>query len=587
MRIPRSLLSLVPAAALWVGCDKTETPTPTPTECAATLPEVATACTAADCRVTTGTKAHARADVPVGKYLVVSWVSSELFDNETINVAYEKAVAGGLSARLHRDRPTAKETLSPEIYEQLFGSARVARIRAEGKIRANGHQGPLDLSDVRGTGIVGRTEELLPPGVHRQSSSCSAAAPTCGATALCVIPTGQTIGTCESAVTIKFRDQDTPTQFENVAASVRLVGAHGAIVTDDADNVPEAAVTELSKRFEEHIAPIDHQLFGEPKNAQGADRDGNGVVILFLTSKVAAIDPNLAGFFQNLDLLDPSLPANASSNGADLLYLQPPSNTVNLDQLAGTIGHEYQHLINYYAKVINRQSSQESVWLDEGLSSFAEDVLGYGSDSFKNVAAYLSAVPDTSLTGFGILATNEREADSNARRGMAQLLVRYLYEQKGGADHTSPAQLTDKGGVAAVKALVQSPETGIELFTMGKTSRSFGTWVSDLLTTVAVDDGKYPDVSCNPKYNFLAPEVDAYTSYQRGLKLRTPITGGGTTVPLNGPSLTNDFQAEEVPVPSNGGEIRTLEVTTGTTKIGIGGPAEDYQLGLRILPIGP
>ncbi|MBK6686205.1 MAG: hypothetical protein IPG45_17160 [Deltaproteobacteria bacterium] len=581
MRSPRSLL-LLPGLLAFAACEKTEDPPPT-TECAATLPEVSTACTESDCRATTGTKAHSRADVPAGDYLVISWVSSELFDNETINVGYEKSTNNGLTARAFRERPLIKERVTPAVYEQLFGAHRIAKINAEAKIRQNGHQGPLDLSQVSGTGIVGRTSELLPKGVHKQSTTCSSAAPSCGATALCVIPSGQQNGTCESAVTIKFRDQNAPSQFENVAASVRVVGDHGAIVTDDADNVPEAAVMELSKRFEEHIAPIDHQVFGEPLDSQGRDRDGNGVVIIFLTTKVAGIDPNLAGFFQNLDLLDPAVPANASSNGADLLYMQPPGNNVSLDQLSGTIGHEYQHLINYYAKVINRQSSQESVWLDEGLSSFAEDLLGYGGDSFKNVAAYLVAVPDTSLTGFGILASNEQEADSNARRGMAQLLVRYVFEQKGGADHPSANLLTDKGGVAAIKSLVQSPETGIELFTPQKTGKAFGVWVSDLLTLVAVDDANYPDVSCNAKYTLAEPATDAYTNYQRGLKLRTPITAGGETIPLNGPSLNSDLRAEEVPVPSNGGEIRTLK---GPSKIGITGPAEDYQLGFRILPTG-
>lgn len=585
----RSTTSLLLLGGL-AACSGTDTDPPPGTDagvtCPATLPTAPVACDAPACSATTGTRAFALADVSsadASEWLVISHVGSELFLNENVNLTYEKGVPGALLAR-RTLREKVRARLAAPHHETIFGAARAARLEAEQLVRARAVR-ERPAGALLGTGIrprlVERDEEVL-----EQDTSCSAAAPSCGADALCVIPEGSTDGTCSSALTLKWRDQTAPGQFEDVAATVRRVGEHAAIVTDDADTVTDADVDALLTRFDERIAPVDHALFGEPTDAQGRDRDGNGVVILFLTSRVADISTDLAGFFQATDMQDPT--QTPSSNGADILYMQPPGGSITLDNLSGTIAHEYQHLINYYAKVIVRGSSSEERWLDEGLSVFAEDFVGYGADAFKNIAAYLVGVGETSLTGFGLVATTEAEADSFERRGMAHLLVRYLFEQKGGATLSGNADLSDGGGVAAVRALVQSPDTGVDLFTAAKSGRSLEAWLQDLLTVVAIDGAGYPQVSCNPAYTLEDPVSDDYTGYQRGIDLRTSMVDfTGATIPLNGPSISS-FENEEVPVPVNGGEVRRLEISGDAASVGLAGDAEtlaeDYFLGLRIVP---
>ncbi len=569
--------------SLIAACTGVVTDPPPPTEtCPSTLPQAVVRCDDASCSATTGTKTFAISDVlsaDASDWLVISHVSSELFTNDVPNLTYSKVIPGALTARQARHRLQLKDRLQPLHYETLLGAQRRARLSAEHQIREASVRtkpaGPLSGTAIRGPS-VDPTEEQLEEG-----EVCSADNLACDATTLCVIPAGQQMGTCESALTIKWRDQAAPGQFEDVAATVRKVGQFGAIVTDDADTVSDADIDALLKRFDERIAPLDHAFFGEAKDQAGNDRDGNGVVMLFLTSKVADIDASFAGFFQATDLQDPA--DTPSSNGADILYMQPPGASITLDNLSGTLAHEYQHLINYYAKVISRQSSAEERWLDEGLATFAEDVQGYGADSFKNIAAYLASVGETSLTGFGLIAGNENEADSNARRGMAHLLIRYMYEQSGGATLTGAAELSDGGGVAKVKALVQSADTGVDLFS----DRGLDTWLQDLLTVVAVDGAGYPGVSCNPKYSLVAPTTDDYTGYTRGIDLRTSMVDfEGATIPLNGP-VPVSLESEDVPVPSNGGEIRSLSVSGDSVQVRLGGDAEtlaDYMVGLRIVP---
>lgn len=586
-RTAQLLILTAPLLPALAACGGSTEPNPPPSDtCPTTLPAVTVSCTDPACSATTGTKAFALADLDSAQdrsWLVISAPASELYTNEVLNLTYLKSTSGALTARVQRPRPNLRSRLSPGDYETLFGADRRARLLAEEQIRAASVRS-APQGDLRGTAIRGRLPERDEP--LEQDQVCSAASPGCGDRALCVIPAGGTDGTCKSALTLKWRDQRAPGQYEDVAATVRKVGALAAIVTDDADTVSDADVTAILERFEGHIGPVDHALFGEPKDAQGKDRDQNGVVIFFLTSRVAGIAANLAGFFQATDLQDPA--QVPSSNGADILYVQPPTPAVNIENISGTIAHEYMHLIGYYAKVINRQSSPEERWLDEGIATFAEDATGYGADAFKNIAAYLASVGETSLTGVGLNAQTEDEADSlGPRRGMAHLLVRYLFEQKGGAAFPGAGQLTDKGGAAAVRALVQSPATGVDLFTSGATGRSFAAWMQDLLTVVAIDGAPYKDVSCNPAYTLAAPETDAYTGYPRGIDLRTSMVDfGGSTIPLNGPVLST-FEAEDVPVPVNGGEVRTLATPSGVTRVGIAADAtlEDYSMGLRVLPI--
>jgi hypothetical protein len=577
-----------------------------PGTCPGALPVAAETCTAPDCTTPANmmkTFGQAAVDSTKAKdWMVVAWATSEAArDNENTTVTYTKATAGALSPAPEGSSETLYERraaldarlrreLSPDDYDAYFGPARVERIAAESRVRAMQHivQGPFP--DVHGTAVKGLSSTLIPHGVRESGPACSDASPTsCGATALCVIPEGTGpnrtgAGTCESAMMFNFRPPNNR-PVEMITATVKKVGQYGAIVADDmiASTLQDSDVTELVKRFDEHIAPLDHMFFGDSKDKQGHDRDGNGVVIILLTPRVVEFGENFVGFFASDDLLPTSMMPN--SNAADMLYMLGPGPTVTVNALSGTIGHEYQHMINYYAKKVNGGSQREDVWLDEGIATFAEDMLGYGSDAFPNIAAYIMSIDQISLTGYG-LTGDASTADSPGRRGMAHLLVRYLFEQKGGATWGSgPADVTDKGGVAAVKGLVQSSDTGTLNFAQANTGRAFSAWVADLLTTAAVTGAAFPGVSCNPMYSLNPPETDAYTNYQRGIDLRGSfVDSRGTMRKLTGPNTTPlDMPMISVPVPANGGEMRTLSVPSGMINVSLQGAA-DYQDGFRVVP---
>lgn len=567
---PLSLaLTALPLMALpLVACEPTDTPPGTDAGTGPTcnLPAAA-GCTDPGCQTATGTKTYAHAPVPAdAPAIAVTWTTSEVYaaaDQRTLY--YDLDTTGALTARQPRaiKPPVA---LDPGLREILESPSHVAAIEFAKRLRAITKKGPVERGPLFGTAV--RPVDLTPPGVKKQNQACAPGDLTvCGDAALCVVPEGAAMGTCAGTLELKFYGLG-PTA-EMVTANVVKVGTKGAIVVDSADaaSLSAADATELLRRFDQHIAPRDHQLFGEPK-INGKDRDGNGVVMFFVTKRVGRLQPNLVGFF----LPDDMRPVAdvAHSNAADLLYLEPPGASVSLDALSGTIAHEYQHLINFTAKVLVNGSDQEEVWLDEGLATFAEDITGYGIDAFANVGNYLMAAGSTSLTG----------SDGNETRGIAHLFVRYLYEQAGGATLEPSGAGTDKGGIAAIKAMVQTDKTGMDALLAGAKGRDLPTLFGDVMTTVAVDGSTKDALTCDPRFRLNGPETDAFTNGQRGFSVRGPVPGRNGPITLMGPSLS--ALGDESLVPLNGGEIVEIPSSAMVRKFSVGAEV-DNQVGLRVL----
>lgn len=521
----------------------------------------------------TSTASEARITATAGaRWTFVAWAVSELAaveDNATVTYGLDRSGAlatatRGLGSRGPRRRSAAVEAIA-------YTPERLGRLDWHHHIWRHANTAPIDPARLDTTAIRGHTADLLPPGALFQTMTCGQANPgVCGASALCVLSSG----TCESVVSIKFWDSGGNT--ETVMANVRKVGTHVAVVIDGADDaaVSDADVDALISRFDGHIAPRLHQFFGEPRH-EGFDRDRNGVVIAFLTNRVASTRQGTVGYFLPDDIRP--IADAAHSNEADLLYMRPPGNGVSLDALSGTIGHEYQHLINYYAKVTKRGSDPEMPWLDEGLATFAEDLLGYGSDAFKNVLAYLDGANDTSLTGYGLIHRTAEKADSFERRGMAHLFARHLFERAGGATFgDGPGEVTDLGGVSAIRALVQSEDTGSDI--LSAVGQPLASSLPRFLTSVAVDGTA---LDCIAQYGFAEPEIDAYTGFQRGVDLRKSIEiPGAAAIPLAGPQII-DLEAIDDELPTNGGQFRRVSLGAGDATVSLRGSSE-YTLGFRV-----
>lgn len=171
---------------------------------------------------------------------------------------------------------------------------------------------------------------------------------------------------------------------------VEYVSDRAIIVSDTANpsgGFTEADYRDVGERFDTLVYVVDVENFGEP-----TDLDDNQRVIIFYTRAVNELTPAdadfvIGGFFWAGDLFPES--ECGSSNVAEIFYMLAPDPLGKVNgnqrsvemvkrQTVGTTTHEFQHLINAARRIyVNDADALEEVWLNEGLSHIAEELLFY------------------------------------------------------------------------------------------------------------------------------------------------------------------------------------------------------------------
>jgi hypothetical protein len=174
-----------------------------------------------------------------------------------------------------------------------------------------------------------------------------------------------------------------------------------AVVVADTGNpaggYTNAEYQSIGVTFDTLVDPMDTRYFGAP-----SDIDNNGRVVIFFTKAVNDLTPAssnsyVGGFFYGRDLFPnqttPTLQGCPTSNAGEMFYLMVPDpsrssafSKTNVTRVAiSTLAHEYQHLINASRRLyVNTTADDfEEVWLNEGLSHIAEELLFYESSKLQ------------------------------------------------------------------------------------------------------------------------------------------------------------------------------------------------------------
>ncbi len=232
-----------------------------------------------------------------------------------------------------------------------------------------------------------------------------------------------------------------------MTATAKQVGDHIAIFVDN--NAPPGGLSDadlLSLRFK-----FDTLLYVRDTLAFGreTDIDGNSVVIVLMTNAVNQLvtasectSPTggfVAGYFYGADLIF------GQGNNGEIFYsiVADPLGTLSCMHTVSQVNslvpvtfiHEFQHMISFGQHYLRRAGAPEVLWLNEGLSHFAEEMGGRSylpgdSSTFCNFVGgdlhnawqYFNAPQDHFLLateGIGTLA----------ERGAMWLFVRYLVDQ--------------------------------------------------------------------------------------------------------------------------------------------------------------
>lgn len=256
--------------------------------------------------------------------------------------------------------------------------------------------------------------------------------------------------------------RDFPNAPETVAGVVRHVSDRAVIVEDlqAGQAFTLAEYQQIGSVFDEVIYDTDVAYFGEP-----ADIDSNGGrVVLLYTAGVNRLSDDysesfIAGFTCPLDL------GSSNGNRAEMFYLMVPDpdgdftggegDGISKDQVRritdNTVAHEFQHLINAQ----RGNGGAQDVWLNEGLSHLAEEVVGHAVNGFEpgtalgsedflesqsrvdvfnkyylnnwfNLSQYLGAPSDTAAL---LNSSDPLDFNTFRMRGAAWSFVRYLLDR--------------------------------------------------------------------------------------------------------------------------------------------------------------
>jgi hypothetical protein len=265
-----------------------------------------------------------------------------------------------------------------------------------------------------------------------------------------------------------------------------------AILVEDVLNpvaLSAADVQRIADEYEQLVHPVAVENFGEP-----TDVDGNGRVYIFMTSALNETASRAGGgitvgFTFALDLL-PRVSSTggsgcAASNEAEIFYLiaPDPEGVIGLkvpEELVqrlstSIIVHEMQHMINAGRRLYEVEAAEEfeELWLNEGLSHIAEELVFYAATGFRprtdinwgrvttaeaNFTSYHRFIRDNLSIYANYLRTPDDESlmgkspsdDDFTTRGATWAFLRYLADQTPGED------------AALFRALVNSPIGGLE-----------------------------------------------------------------------------------------------------------------------------
>ena len=247
-------------------------------------------------------------------------------------------------------------------------------------------------------------------------------------------------------------DPTKPATLSTVTATALKVGTHIAIYVDNAAPQPGLSQMDLDTLravFDTRLYETDTLAF-----SRESDIDNNGMVIVLMSGKVNSLVTSaqctsptggfVAGFFFGADLI--TTPPFATGNAAEIFYsiVPDPEGTLSCTHsvtgvthlVPVTFVHEFQHMISFNQHFLLRGNLPEDLWLNEGLSHYAEENGGrtflpdtatfcrYAFGDLYNASQYFTAPQNYVLVdtaGIGGLAN----------RGAYWLFVRYLVDQIG------------------------------------------------------------------------------------------------------------------------------------------------------------
>ncbi|MFQ5706244.1 MAG: T9SS type A sorting domain-containing protein [bacterium] len=255
--------------------------------------------------------------------------------------------------------------------------------------------------------------------------------------------------------------KEKPTVRDVVARLVRH-GVHAYIYVDTSETWRGADLDTLIDLFDFQIYPTNTEVFGAEPNP-GIDGDSLITILLYPMAEEQNDSGHIAGTFWPVNQFPKKRFPN--SNERELLYLDVTRlNQFGARDVAGTLAHQFQHLIHW------NHDPNEEAWINEGLSEYAifRNNLGWGNDP-----AFFLDQPDHTL-----MRWSNRPADY----ARAFLWILYLLDHYGGDALARDIVADSKTGIAGLQEVINLRVSGLtfdEIFTNWAVANCLGAIVDD------------------------------------------------------------------------------------------------------------
>jgi hypothetical protein len=318
--------------------------------------------------------------------------------------------------------------------------------------------------------------------------------------------------------------------------------------------ITEAQAESMARQFDENMYPVESETFGQPEARNGTQSllESIGAVPedYYETGDNSTRTVLLVDNVRDRNYYDEEYPLYIAGFYSPTIQTYTDRNTITLDAFGwnavnetnqrtgyeGTLAHEYQHLI--HADL----DGDETTWVNEGMSDYAETITGYGVPE-GHLGAY-EQLPSNSLTNWEDQGATNVLADY----GIAYTWTMYLADQYGREFVTDLARDTDNG--------IESVENTLD--DVGA-KREFADLYQDFSTAVVTDDIRTPP---KDEFHIDGVEVNVNTSGTAGTAgawgtnyrtIDTSERGPTTDVTVSGTDFTDtEWSTATDPVTGDG-----------------------------------
>jgi len=311
-------------------------------------------------------------------------------------------------------------------------------------------------------------------------------------------------------------------------------------------NLEKAFVDDFLADFDKLILPRERTVFGMESDLDGDGRIG--LVLTPLTYKTAV------AYFTGCDLKQ--MTGCGTGNKGEFLYLTPPDviampyNTPAA--MKEILAHELGHLIHFNRKVLRNTLADQpdSAYMAEGLGALAQDTIGFQAGNLYVTMAGLQNIDQFSLSETLKDRANYDSKRDGPMRGGSYLFARFLYDRAGGDLANMDGTITNKGGPAFIRALLDdktSVTSAIGTVGMAKIADV----AMDFYTALAMSnrDAAGGVTAQNPCFRYLPVVSDPVTMRPRGTDVFATFHGskmtGPKTQPITNPTGTIRFGGVE------------------------------------------